>query len=172
MFRELSVAWGKMTLPISGGVTPKSELADHWNQGVQRVSSSCACVNARRARAAHRLGKLRSASARFSSSVYWWARMVGRASTASSPGAGDAPAGSAARAGARTPPSGDGAQAKGGGLHVRIITAGAPYTAGPREARLCRYSSSLCRFRRRRKLERSEERRVGKECRSRWSPYH
>ena len=36
---------------------------------------------------------------------------------------------------------------------------GAPYGAGPRAALD-------------KTLERSEERRVGKECRSRWSPYH
>ena len=33
-------------------------------------------------------------------------------------------------------------------------------------------AQALCEFIRSRGFDRSEERRVGKECRSRWSPYH
>ena len=37
---------------------------------------------------------------------------------------------------------------------------------------ICREEAGLTRLEASEKMTRSEERRVGKECRSRWSPYH
>src|ERR1700690_3504399 len=83
--REKRVLCGYNTVPSSGGRTPKVDWADHpWNHGVHLASSSCAWVNASRARAAHRLGKFRSASARHSASVLWCARIVAVATDGSS----------------------------------------------------------------------------------------
>src|SRR5256885_14792120 len=42
----------------------------------------------------------------------------------------------------------------------------------PPSARRCGTAGPPCRPQARRRAARSEERRVGKECRSRWSPYH
>src|ERR1019366_4642569 len=73
------------TLPENDGATPNVDCADHWNQGIHLASSSCACASARRARAAQRFGKLRSASARHSVSVYRCALMVAGALWVGSP---------------------------------------------------------------------------------------
>ena len=50
-------------------------------------------------------------------------------------------------------------------LNTRNMLEGKPYT--PATAELNRYARQGHRL-----SHRSEERRVGKECRSRWSPYH
>ena len=59
-------------------------------------------------------------------------------------------------------------------LHFNILTP-LEETVRPtpkREARLYRFNKENYDDLKQKRAERSEERRVGKECRSRWSPYH
>ena len=58
-------------------------------------------------------------------------------------------------------------------------TSGLPVIAGGCNSHMnkkaeikCSQEDTECKTEKAEKIERSEERRVGKECRSRWSPYH
>ena len=53
-------------------------------------------------------------------------------------------------------------------VHVRDIRK----NVLPKFTKLCMEAPCLCPFEGHKYGRRSEERRVGKECRSRWSPYH
>ena len=55
---------------------------------------------------------------------------------------------------------------------VALILAGRSGRASPRRSAPCASPNRSTRWRSWASIPRSEERRVGKECRSRWSPYH
>src|SRR5689334_24046818 len=65
--------------------------------------------------------------------------------------------------------TGDGLAARGHAHSARRVAEYRNYRLKPVFSRPCKCS---CEREARRSLPRSEERRVGKECRSRWSPYH
>jgi hypothetical protein len=68
----LRAFWGVAVYSGVPPIVPRTatfDCADHCQNGSHVASSSCACASARRARAAQRFGKLRSARARHSASV-------------------------------------------------------------------------------------------------------
>ena len=60
------------------------------------------------------------------------------------------------------------------GLRAEILESGLQINNGSKKQGIpsCKYRSVGIEIKTKKGLNRSEERRVGKECRSRWSPYH